>query len=125
MRLLQLFWGVLLAVAIVITALPRSVQAASSAAVRAYDEAETSMNDYSGQSLIRAEFTGAKLQGANFSGSDLQGAVFNGSDLAGANLHGANLSNGIAYLTNLTDVDLSDAILTSAMLLKSIFGMRR
>ena len=47
--------------------------------------------------------------------------MFNGSDLVGANLHGANLSNGITYLTNLTDADLSEAILTSAMMLKSIF----
>jgi len=125
MRLLQSFWKPfftsLLALLIILTALPLPSLAASSAAIRAYDDAEATLQDYSGQSLVREEFSGAKLQGANFSGADLQGAVFNGSDLAGANLHGVNLSNGITYLTNLTDVNLSDAILTSAMMLKSIF----
>jgi uncharacterized protein YjbI with pentapeptide repeats len=121
MHVFQPLWGILLAVLLIMTALPLPVLAASSAAIRAYDDAEVTLQDYSGQSLVREEFSGAKLQGANFSGADLQGAVFNGSDLAGANLHGVNLSNGITYLTNLSDANLSDAILTSAMMLKSIF----
>ncbi len=117
---LQSLWCFLLAVSIVFTTLPLPAQAASSAAIRAYDDAEA-VKDYSGQTLIRAEFGAVKLKGANFSGADMQGAVFNSTDLASANLHGVNFSNGIAYLSNLAGADLSDAILTSAMLLKSSF----
>lgn len=95
--------------------------AASSAAIRAFDDVSIETKDYSGQNLARAEFSNAKLSKADFSGADLRGAVFNGSVLTGANLHGVDFSNGIAYITSLAETDLSDAILTSAMLLKSSF----
>jgi uncharacterized protein YjbI with pentapeptide repeats len=95
--------------------------AASSAAIRAFDDVSVQTKDYSGQNLVRAEFSDAKLPNANFSGADLRGAVFNGSVLTGANLHGVDFSDGIAYISNLSQTDLSDAILTSAMMLKSSF----
>ncbi|PSB28433.1 pentapeptide repeat-containing protein [Stenomitos frigidus] len=121
MRVIQRFFTLLIALLILIPIAPFPAQAASSAAIRAYDDAETTTQDYSGQNLVREEFGSAKLKGANFSGADLQGAVFNSSDLTSANLHGVNFSNGIAYLTTLAGADLSDAIFTSAMLLKSSF----
>lgn len=96
-------------------------EAASSAAIRAYDDVEAASKDYSGQNLVRAEFNDAKLAKANFSGADLRGAVFNGAVLTEANWHGADFSDGIAYISNLAGADLTDAVLTSAMLLKSNF----
>jgi uncharacterized protein YjbI with pentapeptide repeats len=96
-------------------------QAASSAAIRAYDDADSSIKDYSGQSLLQAEFSNANLKEANFSNADLRGAVFNGSVLANANFHGANFSDGIAYITDFAGADLSDVIFDSAMMLKSNF----
>jgi hypothetical protein len=101
--------------------LPDPTLAASSAAIRAYDDVTGEVKDYSGQDLVRAEFSNARLKNANFSGADMRGAVFNGSVLTGANLHGVDFSNGIAYISNLSQTDLSDAVLTSAMLLKSSF----
>jgi uncharacterized protein YjbI with pentapeptide repeats len=119
MRVAQYFLGLLVALFIVVTVVPLPSQAASSAAIRAYDDVKANTKDYSGQSLIEAEFSNARLEGANFSNADLRGAVFNGANLRKANLHGANFGDGIAYLTNLAETDLSDAILSSAMLLQS------
>ncbi|NEQ27059.1 MAG: pentapeptide repeat-containing protein [Microcoleus sp. SIO2G3] len=102
--------------------LPLPATAASSAAIRAYDDAETATKDYAGQNLVRAEFSNAKLENANFSRADLRGAVFNGSILTGANLSGADFSDGIGYITDFANVDFTNAILTSAMLLKSNFA---
>lgn len=95
--------------------------AASSAAIRAYDDVEASSQDFSGQNLVRAEFNDAKLAAANFSRADLRGAVFNGAILTQSNWHSADFSDGIAYLSNLAGADLTDAVFTSAMLLKSNF----
>ena len=121
MSVLRLFLGLVFALFVVITALPLPVQAASSAAIRAFDDVEATTKDYSGQDLVRAEFANVRLENADFSGANLKGAVFNGSSLKNANLHGVDFSDGIAYLSNLTGVDLTDAVLTSAMLLKSNF----
>jgi uncharacterized protein YjbI with pentapeptide repeats len=121
MRIFQRLLTFFVALLLLLPLAPVSAQAASSAAIRAYDDAEGTVQNYSDQNLAREEFGNAKLKGANFSGADLQGAVFNSSDLTNANLHGVNFSNGIAYLTTLAGADLSDAIFTSAMLLKSSF----
>lgn len=118
MRLFPCFFGLLLGLWLL---LPLPAQAASSAAIRAYDDVNATTKNYAGQDLVRAEFSNARLADADFSGADLRGAVFNGSALTGANLHGVNFSDGIAYLSDLSNADLSDAILTSAMLLKSNF----
>ncbi len=119
MRTLQVL-GIFIALLLVITVLPLSAHAASSAATRSYDDVNTT-KDYSGQSLLKAEFSNAKLEDANFSDADLRGAVFNGAALSNANFHGANFSDGIAYLSDLSGADLSDAIFDSAMLLRSKF----
>jgi uncharacterized protein YjbI with pentapeptide repeats len=110
-----------LSLIVLLVALPAPALAASSAAIRAYDDLQTSVQDFSGQSLVRSEFGDANLQNANFSQADLRGAVFNGASLANANLHGVDFSDGIAYITNFSGADLRDAIFTSAMLLKSNF----
>lgn len=125
MRLFRQFCGVLLSLLLWLagsgfgSGLP--AQAASSAAIRAFDDVNVQTKDYSGQDLVRAEFSNARLINANFSGADLRGAVFNGAVLKGANLHGVDFSDGIAYISDLSETDLSDAILTAAMLLKSSF----
>jgi uncharacterized protein YjbI with pentapeptide repeats len=121
MRVLHYFLGFCLALLLWVQCSILPAQAASSAAIRAYDDFQTSGQDYSGHSLVQAEFIDAKLKGANFSGADLRGAVFNGAILSNANLHGADLSDAIAYITDLSGADLSDAIFTSAMLLKTNF----
>ena len=121
MRLLWSLLGLCLVLLLSLTILPLSAQAASSGAIRAFDDVSDVTKDYAGQDLERAEFGDAKLKGANFSGANLRGAVFNGANLSGANLRGVNFSNGIAYITTFAGADLSDAILESAMLLKTSF----
>jgi uncharacterized protein YjbI with pentapeptide repeats len=116
-RLLTITWAIVL----LVTGFPAAAQAASSAAIRAYDDAEAVTKNFAGQNLIRSEFSDAKLESANFEGADLRGAVFNGAILKNANLHGVDFSDGIAYVSSFVGADLTDAVLTSAMLLKSNF----
>ena len=120
MRVLRPLLGILICLLLLVT-VPQPAQAASSAAIRAYDDVNAAAKDFSGQDLAKAEFSNAKLIEANFSNANLQGAVFNGSVVKNANFHGVDFSNGIAYLSNFSGVDLSDAVLTSAMLLKTSF----
>jgi uncharacterized protein YjbI with pentapeptide repeats len=96
-------------------------QAASSAAIRAFDDLKASTKDFAGQNLRQVEFGDAKLTEADFHGADLQGAVFNGAVLSHANLQGVNLTDGLAYLSDFGGADLTNAILDSAILLKSNF----
>lgn len=121
MNLIQPLLGILIAIVLWVTAMPTVAQAASSAAIRAYDDVEATTKNYAGQSLIQSEFSNAKLANANFSNADLRGAVFNGSSLTNANLQGIDFSDGIAYLSDFSGADLSNAVLTSAMLLRSTF----
>jgi uncharacterized protein YjbI with pentapeptide repeats len=121
MRYLRPVFGLLLTLLIALSILPLPVSAASSAAVRSFDDVKPTTKNYANQNLIRAEFANINLEGADFSGADLRGAVFNGSALKGANFRGADFSDGIAYLSDFGNVDLTNAILTSALLLKSNF----
>jgi uncharacterized protein YjbI with pentapeptide repeats len=98
-----------------------SATAASSAAIRAYDDVTPTTKRYVGASLVQAQFNNATLEGADFSDADLRGAVFNGSVLKNARFKGADFSDGIAYLSNLAGADFTDAVLVSAMMLKSNF----
>jgi uncharacterized protein YjbI with pentapeptide repeats len=100
---------------------PLTAQAASSSSVIRNFGNEELKKDYSGQSLIGIEFSNVDLKTANFSDADLRGVVFNGTFLEGANLHGVDFSEGIAYLVNFKGADLSDAVLTDAMMLRSLF----
>jgi uncharacterized protein YjbI with pentapeptide repeats len=121
MRLFRALLGLVLGLWVGLMGLPQGAIAASSAAIRAYDDVEATTKNFAGQQLIQAEFANAQLAGADFSGADLRGAVFNGSNLTGANLRGIDMTDGIAYLSNFAGADLSNAVLTSAMLLKSNF----
>lgn len=121
MRLFQVFAGLAIALFALVIFSPLPSYAASSAAVRAYDDVRVDTKNFSGESLIQAEFNNADLKGADFSNADLRGAVFNGSALKYANFHAADFSDGIAYLSDFSGADLSDAILTSAMLLQTRF----
>lgn len=120
MRVLRPLLGILISF-LLFVAVPLPAQAASSAAIRAYDDVKATVKNFSGQDLAKAEFSNAKLIEANFSNANLQGAVFNGSVVKNANLHGVDFSNGIAYLSDFSGVDLTDAVLTSGMLLKTSF----
>ncbi|MBW4442681.1 MAG: pentapeptide repeat-containing protein [Plectolyngbya sp. WJT66-NPBG17] len=120
MRMLQVFFGFLLAV-VMMFGLPQSSYAASSGAIRAIDDASAATKDYSGKNLIRAEFSNARLESSNFSGADLRGAVFSGSDLRKSNWKGVDFGDGIAYISDLSGADLSDAVMTSAMMIGSVF----
>ncbi|TAD77678.1 MAG: pentapeptide repeat-containing protein [Oscillatoriales cyanobacterium] len=95
--------------------------AASSAAIRAYDDAEVQTRNFAGQDLRRAEFASENLSGADFHGADLRGAVFNGTSLTDANLSGVDFSNGIGYLSSFNGTDLTNTVLSDAMLLRSTF----
>ncbi|ERN42611.1 putative low-complexity protein [Rubidibacter lacunae KORDI 51-2] len=100
---------------------PIPAGAATSTAVRSFNDAKVETKDYAGQSLIEVEFSGADLEDANFSDADLRGAVFTGSSLKNADFSGANFAYGIGYLTSFKGTDFSNAILTEAMLLRSTF----
>lgn len=106
---------------LVVSALPWPAFAASSAAVRSFDDVKPTTKNYANQDLIRAEFANVNLEGADFSEADLRGAVFNGSALKGANFQGVDFSDGIGYLSDFGNVNFTNAILTSALLLKSNF----
>jgi uncharacterized protein YjbI with pentapeptide repeats len=120
MHLFRALLGFLVAIAFFV-AVPLSAQAASSAAIRAYDDVQVESQDFSGQDLVQAEFSNSRLVGANFSGANLRGVVFNGAVLKDANLQGVDFTDGIAYITDLSGADFTNAVLTSAMMLKSSF----
>jgi uncharacterized protein YjbI with pentapeptide repeats len=121
MRLFQSVFALILTLVVAFAGIVPAAQAASSAAIRAFDDVEGAVKNYVGQNLVRSEFGDAKLNGANFSGADLRGAVFNGASLVNANLSRVDFSDGIAYITNFSGANLNNAIFTSALLLKSVF----
>jgi uncharacterized protein YjbI with pentapeptide repeats len=97
------------------------VYAASSAAIRAFDDVTVSQKNFAGQNLQQAEFNDARLEGADFSNADLRGAVFNAATLKQANLQGVDMSDGLAYLSNFAGANLSNGVFQGALLLKSTF----
>lgn len=102
-------------------ALPSIAQAASSAAIRAYDDVIVTTKDFSNQDLRAAEFAEVKLKEANFSNAQMQGAVFNNVDLTDATWENADFSDGIAYLAQFINTNLRNTIFTETMLLRSTF----
>lgn len=124
MRQVLKFSLVLSAIALFLVSSPSF--AATPRAVRSFNEAvQAETKDFSGQDLIEAEFYDEDLEGADFHDANLQGAVFNSATLHNANWRGVNFSNGIAYLTDFTEVDLTNAILTEAMMLRSKFDQAK
>lgn len=96
--------------------------AATSAAVRSFDDVKVEGNkDFSGKNLVEAEFAGENLEGANFSNADLRGAVFSALSLANTNFQGADFSYGLTYLVEISNADLSDAILEEATMMRTTF----
>ena len=117
------YWRILasFALAMVLFLFPLSAQAASSSSITRSAGDEVQGKDFSGQNLVGSEFTNIDLENANFSNADLRGGVFNGTLLEGVNLRGVYFITGIAYLAKFKNVNLSDAILTDAMMLRSTF----
>lgn len=101
--------------------LPMPVHAASSAAIRAFDDVAIASKNFAGKNLQQAEFSDAKLSGADFSGADLRGVVFNGAVLSQANFNGVDMTDGLAYISDFTKADFTNAVLNGALLLKSTF----
>ncbi|ELR99867.1 pentapeptide repeat-containing protein [Gloeocapsa sp. PCC 73106] len=86
-----------------------------------FDNRDLRGESFANQNLQTVEFTKVKLQGVNFANADLIGVVFNSTALDQANLQGVDFSQGIAYLTSFDGVDLRDALLVEALLLRSTF----
>lgn len=117
-RFLQLTFAIM---AIALLILPLPAQAASSGAIRAYDDQEVTTLDLSGKELREAEFYNRNLDNSNFSTANLLGAVFNTISMNNSNWHGADFTYGIAYRVNFANSDLSDAIFTEATMLYVLF----
>jgi uncharacterized protein YjbI with pentapeptide repeats len=117
----KLLAGVLIFFSIVILGLPLPVHAASSAAIRAYDDVDTASKSFVGQNLQQAEFSDAHLSGADFNHADLRGVVFNGAVLTQANFQDVDMTDGLAYISDFTGANFTNAVLNSALLLKSTF----
>ncbi|MBD2295461.1 pentapeptide repeat-containing protein [Anabaena sphaerica FACHB-251] len=117
------YWQILasLVLAVVLFVFPLTAQAASSSSITRSAGDEVQGQDFSGQNLVGTEYTNLKLENTNFSNANLRGAVFNGTLLEGVNLHSVDFRQGIAYLAKFKNADLSDAVLTDAMMLRSVF----
>ncbi|MEI6329427.1 MAG: pentapeptide repeat-containing protein [Pseudanabaena sp.] len=98
-----------------------SAQAASSSSVTRSLLNEADGESFAGKNLIRAEFNSTTFRNTDFSNADLRGALFNGVLLDGANLHGVDLGSAIIYVSRFKNVDLTDAVLTDANMLRSSF----
>lgn len=111
--------------AIIFLVCPFPALAGSSSAVTGsnsvYNNSNLSGRDFTGENLQTLEFTKVNLASANFTNADLRGAVFNNSDLTKANFHGVNFGQGLAYLSNFEEADLTDANFTEAILMLSTF----
>ncbi|MGG6240421.1 pentapeptide repeat-containing protein [Nodosilinea sp. AN01ver1] len=77
-------------------------------------EANFSGADLNGADLSGANLSGANLSGTNLNGADLNGANLNGADLSSAQLRYANLSNADLRYANLSRADLRHANLSGA-----------
>lgn len=96
-------------------------EAASAAAIRAYDNVDTSSKDFAGKNLQMAEFSDAHLDDVDFSRAQMQGVVFDNVTMIGSNFTNANLSDGMAYRSDFSGANFENAVLTEAILLKSMF----
>ena len=102
---------------------PSYAAASAAASGNPLSEEGSSMagRDLTGAQLATEEFAGVNLDGTNLSRSNLVGTVFSTSTLNGTIFHGANLTQTIMDQVRMIDVDLSDAILEDAMMLRTEF----
>lgn len=77
--------------------------------------------DFSGQNLQTAEFAGTNMRNISFEGANLQGSVFSTSIMTQVNLHGADLTLAMVDQVQIIDSDLSDAVFTDALMLRTFF----
>ena len=118
-RFLQLTFAI---IAIALLILPLPAQAASSGAIRAYDDQQVNSLDLSGKEFREAEFYNRNFDNSNFSNADLLGAVFNTVIMTNSNWHGVDFTYGIAYRVDFANSDLSDGIFTEATMLDATFN---
>lgn len=102
---------------------PSYAAASAAASGNPLSEEGSSMagRDLTGAQLATEEFAGVNLDGTNLSRSNLVGTVFSTSTLNGTIFHGANLTQTIMDQVRMINVDLSDAILEDAMMLRTEF----
>lgn len=116
---------VLILAAIAFLCFPSSALAAGSTAVTSatatYNNKNLTGEDFNHANLPEVQFVKTKLESANFSNANLRGAVFNNCQLKGANLHGADFTNGLAYVTDFSDTDMTDGIFAEAIMMYSNF----
>ncbi|MGB8700054.1 MAG: pentapeptide repeat-containing protein [Thermosynechococcaceae cyanobacterium] len=113
--------GLLGVVLCVLVWLPLPVQAASSSAIRPRQDIGIAEKNFRGQNLQQAEFMDIHLENADFGQADLRGVVFNGATVTGANFQGVDMTDGLAYLSDFTGANFTNAVLNAAIMLKSTF----
>ena len=121
MSIVRVCFSILLAGLLCLNLRVMPVQAASAAAIRAYDNIDTSSKDFVGRNLQMAEFSDAHLDDADFSKALMQGAVFDNVTMTGANFSNADFSDGMAYRSDFSNAKFENTIFTEAILLKSFF----
>ncbi|MCL2936685.1 MAG: pentapeptide repeat-containing protein [Trichodesmium sp. MAG_R02] len=86
-----------------------------------YTLADLNYRDFSYKDLHGTSFAGATMWGANFQGANLQKTILTKGDFLRANLKGADFTLTFADQVNFDETDLTNAILTDAMLMSSTF----
>ena len=121
MSIVRICFSVLLAGLLCFNISIAPAQAGSSRAVRAYDNVDTSSQDFVGKNMQMAEFSDAHLDDVDFSKAQMQGSVFDNVTMTGATFTDADMSDGMAYRTDFSGAEFKNTVLTEAILLKSNF----
>ncbi|MCM1984062.1 pentapeptide repeat-containing protein [Lyngbya confervoides] len=117
----RVFLPILLAALLGLNFKTAPVQAASAAAIRAYDNIDVTSKDFVGKRLQAAEFSDAHLDRADFTRAQMQGVVFDNVTLTDADFKDADLTDGMAYRSDFSKANFENTVLTDAILLKSTF----
>jgi uncharacterized protein YjbI with pentapeptide repeats len=86
-----------------------------------YTLTDLSFRDFSHQNLSGTSFAAAEMREANFAGADLSATILTKASFLKANLAGADLSKTFADRVIFDQADLSNAIITDAILTSSSF----
>ncbi len=121
MQLFQKLFALVLIAALALNLQTAPAEAASSAAIRAYDNVDTSSKDFVGKNLRMAEFSDTHLDDVNFKNAQMQGVVFDNVTMTGSNFTNADLRDSMAYRSDFSRANFENAVLTEAILLKSTF----